>query len=177
MMRTLTWLSFCSLLAVWGCEEDLYFIPGTGTLPGCDEAPLTDLSGSLWFDQGTVTVESDGCTGASSGDEFQSCALNWSFSQDGNDVSIVVDEEYRLEGRLCGDQLSLRGGWWLPVVDEDEGFCTYEDDSAEEVGIQAGGNVLTVSTDPPQMTGTLSVQGRCAASYDVIFRPVNDPSL
>ena len=40
--------------------------------------------------------------------------------QDGNDVTILVDEEYRIEGRLCGNQLYLRGGWWLPVEDEDE---------------------------------------------------------
>ena len=173
-MRTRTWLCFCSLIAVWGCQEELYFIPGTATLPDCNETPVTDLNGSLWFDQGTVTIESDGCAGVSVGDELDSCALNWSFSQDGNDVSIVVDEEYQLEGRLCGDQLFLRGGWWLPVRDED-GFC-YEDDSAEEVGIQAGGNTLTVSTDPPQMTGVLAVQGSCAANYDATYKPLRDPS-
>jgi hypothetical protein len=79
----------------------------------------------------------------------------------------VVDTEYRLEGRLCGEELYLRGGWWLPV--QDQGSCTYEDDSAEEVGIQAEGNVLTVA--PDEMNGTLVVQGRCAAEYEVTFRP------
>jgi hypothetical protein len=67
------------------------------------------------------------------------------FTQDGNGVTIVVDTEYRIEGRLCADQLYLRGGWWLPVVDESLGYCTYEDDSADEVGIESEGNVLTVA--------------------------------
>jgi len=110
----------------------------------------------------------------------ESCALDWAFTQDGNDVTIVVDREYRIDGRLCGDQLYLRGGWWLPVVDEDVGSCTYEDDSAEEVGILEEGNVLTVLLNAPlpdnpnangtYMTGTLQVQGRCAGQYEVIFQ-------
>lgn len=170
-----SWIWVCGLLALWSCKEELYFIPGTGTLPDCDEAPITNLDGSLWFDQGMVTVQSEGCPGAMTGDEFQSCALNWAFTQNGNDVSIVVDEEYKIEGRLCGNELSLRGGWWLPVVD-DEGFC-YEDDSAEEVGIQAEGNVLTLSADARQMTGVLAVRGRCSATYDATFELVRDPSL
>lgn len=165
----------CCLMLIVGCSEELYFIPGTGSLPDCNDAPITDLSNTLWFDQGTVTVRTEGCPGARPNDEFQACALNWAFSQNGNEVSIVVDEEYRLEGRLCADQLHLRGGWWLPVMDE-EGFC-YEDDSAEEVGIQAEGNVLTVDPGEGQMIGTLSVQGRCAADYEVTFQPVRDPSL
>jgi hypothetical protein len=165
----------CSLIAVVGCQQDLYFIPGTGTLPDCNEAPITNLGGTLWFDQGTVKIQSEGCADAVPDDEFEACALNWAFTQTGNDLSIVVDEEYTLEGRMCGDQLYLRGGWWLPVKDED-GFC-YEDDSAEEVGIQAEGNVLTVSPDDQQLTGTLVVQGACTAEYEVIFEPVRDPSL
>lgn len=164
----------CLMLLV-GCSEDLYFIPGTGSLPDCDDAPITDLNGTLWFDQGTVTILTEGCPGAMPNDEFEACALNWAFTQDGNEVGIVVDEEYRLEGRLCADKLYLSGGWWLSVRDE-EGFC-YEDDSAEEVGIQAEGNVLTVSPDEDQMTGTLAVQSRCAGVYEVTFEPVRDPSL
>jgi hypothetical protein len=163
------------LLGLAGCKEELYFIPGTGTLPDCDEAPIADLGDTLWFDQGTVTIRSEGCADAMPNDEFESCALNWAFSQTGNDLSIVVDEEYKLEGRLCGDQLYLRGGWWLPVKDEND-FC-YEDDSAEEVGIQAEGNVLTVSTEDQQINGTLVVQGPCTAEYAVTFEPVRDPSL
>lgn len=167
--------SICMVLALAGCKEDLYFIPGTGTLPDCDESPATNLDGSLWFDQGTVKILSEGCAGAEPNDTFMSCALNWAFTQDGNDVGIIVDEEYQLEGRLCGDKLYLRGGWWLPV--EDEGFCTYEDDSADEVGIQAEGNVLTYSPadgqNPQQMTGVLRVQGSCAGEYDVTFSPIN----
>ncbi|MBW2405070.1 MAG: hypothetical protein JRF42_15005 [Deltaproteobacteria bacterium] len=158
----------CIVIALGACKEDLYFIPGTGTLPECDEAPSSELDGTLWFDQGEPNAT------------FMSCALNWAFTQEGNDLSIVVDEEYRLEGRLCGDQLHLRGGWWLPVVDEDVGYCTYEDDSADEVGIMAEGNVLTyVPSDgetPAQMTGMLVVQGSCRAEYEVMFSPVNVPS-
>jgi hypothetical protein len=112
---------------------------------------VTDLDGSLWFDQGTVTIRSEGCAGA------------------------MPDEQYRLQGKFCGDQLYLRGGWWLPVMDE-RGFC-YEDDSAEEVGIQAEENVLTVAPADNQMTGTLALQGPCAAEYEVTFEPVRDPSL
>lgn len=165
------------LVALTGCKEEIYFIPGTGTLPDCNEAPVTDLNGTLWFDQGAVTIRTMGCFEAMPDDVFESCALNWAFSQDGNEVGIVVDEEYRLEGRLCGDQLHLRGGWWLPVRDE-EGFC-YEDDSAAEVGIQAEGNVLMVSPGDQQMTGTLALQavGECSGDYEVTFRPVRDPSL
>jgi hypothetical protein len=163
----------CILAALGSCEEELYFIPGTGTLPDCNDAPAADLNGTQWYDNGTVTITSTGCEDTEPGDEHRSCGLDWLFTQSGNDVTIVVDEEYRLEGRLCGDQLSLRGGWWLPVEDEDVGGCTYEDDSAEEVGIMSDGNVLTVAENPMdgrlQMVGTLSVQGRCSADYDVTF--------
>ena len=38
-----------------------------------------------------------------------------------------------------------------------------------EVGIQAEGNVLTVA--PDEMNGTLVVQGRCAAEYEITFMP------
>jgi hypothetical protein len=90
-------------------------------------------------------------------------------TQNGSDIEILVDNEYRILGRLCGEELYLEGGWWLPV--EDAGMCTYDDDSAEEVGIQEGGNVLTVTNQPMQSglvaSGTLLVQGPCAASYAV----------
>jgi hypothetical protein len=89
----------CILVVLGSCKEEIYFIPGTGVLPACDEAPVADLNGTLWFDQGTVTIRT------------------------------------------------------------------------------AGGNVLTVSPAEQTMTGTLSVQGRCAGDYAVTFRPVNDPSL
>jgi hypothetical protein len=176
------WVAYvCIVIALGACKEDLYFIPGTGTLPDCNEPAVTDLDGTLWFDQGLVTIRSAGCQEAMPDDEFMACALNWAFTQQDNDVTIIVDEEYRIEGRLCGDELHLRGGWWLPVVDEDVNFCTYEDDSAEEVGISAGGNVLTYAAatgeTPAQMTGTLAVQGSCSAEYDVTFALVNDPSL
>lgn len=170
----------CGLLAVGSCAPDTYFIPGTGELPDCTEAPIANLDGTVWFDNGTVTILSEGCPGAAVGQTFESCGLDWVFTQEGNDVGIVVDTEYEIEGRLCGDQLYLRGGWWLPVVDGDLG-CTYEDDSAEEVGIQQDGNVLTFAADVPVfpgseetqdlMTGTLQVQGRCAGRYEVTFRP------
>jgi len=171
----------CIMAALGSCKEEVYFIPGSATLPDCNDTPVTDLNGTLWFDQGTVTIVTEGCTDAAPDDTFASCALNWAFTQDGNDVTILVDEEYRIEGRLCGNQLYLRGGWWLPVEDEDVGFCTYEDDSADEVGIEAAGNVLTYSPadaqTPAQMAGRLVLRGSCGAEYDVTFNPVNDPSL
>lgn len=184
-MRAIGWIG--AIVLFGSCTPDTYFIPGTGELPDCNEAPISNLDGTAWYDNGTVTILSEGCDGASPGETFESCALDWLFEQEGNDVSIVVDEEYRIEGRLCGDQLHLRGGWWLPVVDEDVGYCTYEDDSAEEVGILAEGNVLTVEVDVPlgpgleetedRMSGTLELLGRCAGRYEVTFRrsPLNFP--
>jgi len=157
----------CMVIALGGCKGDTYFVPGSATLPNCTEAPATNLDGTRWFDHGTVTIRSAGCQSAQADDVFEACALDWVFAHDGNDVTIVVDAEYRIDGRICGDQLYLRGGWWLPVVDEDLGYCTYEDDSADEVGIQAEGNVLTVSENA--MTGTLAVQGSCRADYEVSF--------
>jgi hypothetical protein len=120
-----------------------------------------------------VTILSAGCLGAEPNDTFASCGLGWLFTQTDNDVTIIVDGEYRIDGRLCGDQLHLRGGWWLPV--EDEGACTYADDSAEEVGIQAEGNVLTYVPPSEQMLGpsfegTLIVQGPCGASYEMTLQ-------
>lgn len=171
------WVAYvCIVVALGACKEDVYFIPGTGTLPDCNEPAATDLDGSVWFDQGLVTIGSAGCQDATSGDAFMACALDWAFTQEGNDVTIIVDEEYQIDGRLCGDQLYLRGGWWLPVEDEDLNSCTYDDDSADEVGISASGNVLTYAAatgeTPEQMTGTLAVQGSCSAEYEVTFQRV-----
>jgi hypothetical protein len=168
------WIAYvCIVVALGACKEDLYFIPGTATLLDCNEPAVTDLDGSVWFDQGLVTIGSGGCQDTTPGDTFMACALNWAFTQQGNDVTIIVDKEYRIEGRLCGDELYLRGGWWLPVVDEDLNYCTYDDDSADEVGISASGNVLTYTAatgeTPEQMTGTLAVQGSCSAEYEVTF--------
>ena len=161
-------------LALGGCSKgETYFIPGTGTLPECTEAPATNLDGSCWFDRGIVTIGSVGCSDTEPDDTFQSCGLGWLFTQTGNDITILVDNEYRIEGRLCGDQLYLRGGWWLPV--EDQGMCTYADDSAEEVGIQAEGNVLSFEAagdlNPDRFSGVLAIQGPCSASYDVVLSP------
>jgi hypothetical protein len=166
----------CVLIALGGCKEEFSFIPGTGTLPDCNEPPITDqLDGTVWFNQGPVTIVTEGCPDVAPEDTLTSCAENWAFSQDGNDISIVVDE-YRLNGRLCGDQLSLEGGWWLSVQDE-QGACNYEDEDGDEVGIQAGDNVLTVNPAEEQMTGRLVVQGSCDADYEVIFEPVRDSSF
>ena len=157
------WLAcICIVAALGGCKEDIYFIPGTGTLPDCDDTPIIELNDTLWFDQGTLTIATTGCLDTAPDDTF----MSWSGS---------AGVQNTWEGRLCGDQLHLRGGWWLPVVDEDVGYCTYEDDSADEVGIMSEGNVLTVTST--QMTGTLVVQGSCRADYEVTFERVRDPSL
>ena len=171
-MRWLAWLSIAA--AVCACDDqEVAFIPGTGALPDCNEEASANLDGTCWFDTGTVTITSNGCPEAMPDDTFRSCALAWSFTQTGNDVSIIVDGEYRIEGRLCGDQLHLRGGWWLPV--EDDGQCTYEDDSAEEVGIQAAGNVLVYAPaadqNPETLAGVLAVRGACDAIYDATLQP------
>lgn len=164
-------IGLCVLIGFGACAaEDPLFIPGSATLPDCSEPPAVDLDGSEWFDQGPVTIDSAGCEvdGASAGATFAACALNWDFTQRGGEVSIVVDDEYRLEGRLCGDQLHLRGGWWLPVADA--GQCTYDDDSAMAAGIEAAGSALTVTAQ--RMTGTLSLRAACAATYAITLAPV-----
>jgi hypothetical protein len=163
-------LQLVTLVAfICGCGGgDGAFIPGTADLPDCSDPPAMNLDGTEWFDVGTVTILSAGCPDAVVNDTLMACPLNWTFAQTDNEVTIGVDDEYRLEGRLCGDQLHLRGGWWLPV--EDAGQCTYDDDSAEEVRIQAPSNTLTVGAT--EMTGTLTVEGRCAASYAVTFAQV-----
>jgi hypothetical protein len=164
----------CIAVAAGSCgSEDVQFISGTGTLPDCSEAPLVNLDDTLWFDSGIVLVRTAGCQDSSPGDTLTACPLNWSFSQQGNDVTIIVDEEYRIDGRICDNKLHLRGGWWLPV--EDGGSCTYDDDSAAEMGIQAEGNVLTVKLG--QIIGKLHLHGRCDVEYDITLAPVSDPSL
>jgi hypothetical protein len=94
----------------------------------------------------------------------------------GQDIEILVDNEYTILGRLCGVMLHLEGGWWLPV--EDEGECTYDDDSAEEVGIQMAGSTLVVMDDELSVgglvaTGTLQVRGSCEAAYDMTLTRFN----
>ncbi len=172
------WIVCVSILfALGSCGKDeIYFIPGTGTLPDCNETPDMNLDGSCWFDRGVVTIRSDGCREAMPDEMFTVCGLAWSFTQTDNDVTIIVDGEYRIDGRLCGDQLHLRGGWWLLV--EDAGMCDYQDEeSADEVGIQDGGNTLTLVPASPetggqaQMSGVLAVQGSCSAEYDVDLQP------
>ena len=153
-------LSACSL-------DQVSFIQGTATLPDCSNAPVTSLDGTRWYDNGTITILDAACPDTTVGDTFTVCALDWVFSQTGNDVEIIVANEYRIKGRLCGEKLHLQGGWWLPVMDTDTASCTYEEDSAEEVAILAEGNVLTVAAQ--EMSGTLAVEGGCRASYSVTF--------
>lgn len=156
------------LAIVGGCVQGPpYFVQGSARLPDCTEPPAFDLNGTRWYDQGTVTILTDGCEGVSMGDELPSCALQWAVEQEGGDVRILVDDEYRILGRLCGDRLYLQGGWWLPVQDPVEG-CTYEEDSAAEVGIEQEGQVLTVTAT--QMTGALVLQEQCRARYDTTFQ-------
>lgn len=155
-------------------EEGVQFIRGSARLPDCTEAPAFNLDGSVWFDNGTITLRTEGC-GYDPGQVVEVCALQWQFSQDGNEVGIVVDHEYRIQGRMCGDQLHLEGGWWLPVVD-DEGACTYSESNAAEVGIEEEGSVLTVAEDEMtgqlQMTGVLVVREACVGEYHVTLYPL-----
>ena len=79
-------------------------------MPSCNDAPTVDLNDTVWFNEGTVTVLTAGCADVEAETIFQSCPENWALTQDGNDLDIVVDE-YRVNGRLCGDKLYLEGGW------------------------------------------------------------------
>lgn len=154
------WLGACG-----GGDEGPYTVEGSARLPQCSEPPAVNLDGTVWYDNGQLTIQTEGC-GYDVGEVLEVCALQWAMSQDGNDVDILVDNEYRVSGRICGDQLHLQGGWWLPVVDEN-GQCTYRERDAAEVGIEKEGSTLTVAD--PQMTGTLVVREQCVAKYDVTF--------
>ena len=169
----------CAVCALAACKDPA-FIPGTGTLPDCNEAPVADLNDTVWFNLGPATVLTAGCLDVAAGTVFESCPEDWYFTQDGNDIDIVVDE-YRVNGRLCGDQLYLEGGWWLSVRDEQDG-CSYGDDDGDDFGIQAGGNVLTYSPANPdtgaraQLKGVLLLEGNCGVSYDTTLETVYRPS-
>ena len=134
-----------------------------------------DLSG-LWFDQGVLTITSTGCErdDAPLDAEFSSCPLNWSFDQDGNDIKILVDEEYRIKGRICGATLHLEGGWWLPLENEID-QCDYDDDDGAEVGIEMGANSLVLEDVPGVggiLRGVLSLRSDCRAEYEMELRPI-----
>jgi len=153
-----------------GCQDEgPWYIPGSATLPNCTDPPAFDLDGTEWYDSGVLEIQSAGCEPAIPSDMFDVCALNWVMTQEDGDVTIVVDGEYIIRGRLCADQLYLQGGWWLPV--EDEGVCTYAEDSAAEVGIEQGGSVLTVEMQSGgsmlQAEGTILVSGLCDAEYEM----------
>jgi hypothetical protein len=155
-----------ALTACIGVGGPPWFIPGSARLPSCSEAPAADLTGG-WFDQGLVTITSPGCLDAPLGTALPACALDWDVAQDGTEVAIVVDEEYEIRGRLCGDTLHLEGGWWLPVEAEGNG-CTYDDEDASEVGIEAEGAALTYADGA--MSGTLAIRADCTAEYAVTLR-------
>ena len=168
----------CAVFVLASCKDPA-FIPGTGTLPDCNEPPVTDLNDTVWFNTGPATVLTAGCLDVEPDTEFESCPENWAFKQDGNEIDIVVDE-YRVNGRFCGDKLYLEGGWWLSVRNE-LGRCDYGDDDGDEFGMQAGGNVLTYSASNPEnfgfaeMTGVLLLEGDCSVSYDATFQLVRYP--
>lgn len=187
-MPTVSWRTIklgALLVVATSCSGSApYSIPGSATLPACEEAPAFDLTGT-WFDSGVVTVSTTGCDGAPAGATFSACSLGWEFEPtlDGSgrpiegDFTILVDNEYLIDTRLCGTTLYFEGGWWLPVAEPD-GACLYEEDSAEEVGIQMGGSTLEVvlesainpAAEPLLIAeGTLSVQGACAGTYEIVL--------
>ncbi len=156
----------CTALNLSCSEGPPYFVQGSARLSDCSESPGFDYNASTWFDMGTVEILSEGCDDEPIGERIDACSLTWTMTQSGNEVSILVDEEYRINGRLCGNTLSLEGGFWLPVVDEGSG-CTYEDDSAAEVGIEAEGNRLEASEN--ELRGDLIVRERCRARYSIVL--------
>lgn len=146
-------------------DEAPWFIRGSARLPDCSEPATYNLDATRWFDDGTVTITSSGCS-EPVGAQFSVCGLAWDFQQNGRDVEILVDHEYRILGRACGSQLYLEGGWWLALRDE-RGSCDYEDGT--EVVIESGGSTLNVGADA--LTGTLAIAERCTGRYDVTFYP------
>jgi len=143
-------------------------IAGTGELPDCTEPAAANLSGR-WFHNGQLEVLSEGCADAPVGTQLPLCSLDWIIDQKGSELDIVVDEEYRILGRLCGPTLHLKGGWWLPVEDPPFG-CTYEDDSAAEVVIEAEGNTLEVQSTG-ELRGALVVRSQCTGRVDLELVP------
>ncbi len=162
--------------ALAGCPSDgPYSISGSAVLPNCTETPERDLSG-LWFDEGTLTITSEGCEGSDAplGSVFDSCPLSWELSQDGNSIEILIDGEYALQGRICGDTLHLQGGWWLPLRNELD-QCDYDDDDGAEVGIEMGGSSLSLQNEsgPDQfLAGTLVLREECTGEYVMQLRPI-----
>jgi hypothetical protein len=140
-------------------------VRGSARLPDCSDPPAADLDGTTWYDTGAITIQTAGCDQAQ-GQVLEVCPLQWVVSQSGADLSLTVDNEYTVKGRLCGDELHLEGGWWLPVVD-DQGECRYRDADGTEVGIEQEGSTLTLSAT--QLSGSLVVRERCVARYDVTF--------
>ena len=161
-------LSLSLLGACGGGDGGLASVRGTGRLPECQEEPSATLDGTVWFDTGQLSIQSAGCSLAQ-GSVVDVCPLQWELSQQGNDLHIRVDGEYDMNGRLCGNQLYLDGGWWL-AVEDDGGQCGYQDDDGTEVGIEAEGNTLTLSATQDQLTGTLVLRERCVATYDVTLQ-------
>jgi len=165
MVRALIVLGAVAVLGCDGGKNGLTTIHGSARLPDCAEAPGFDLDGTRWIDSGAVTVGSAGC-GEAVGTVRAACPLAWEISQAGREVTLVVDGEYRLLGRACGQQLHLEGGWWLTVEDA-AGACDYED--GLEVGLSAGGATLDVAASLDALTGTLRLAEKCTATYDVTF--------
>ena len=96
------------VLLLSACDLTPFVVEGTAKLPDCDEAPAADLDGRVFSDSGTVVLTSEGCA-AEAGTSFAACPLTWELSQEGSDVTVWVDDEYRIKGRFCGDTLHLEG--------------------------------------------------------------------
>ena len=60
MLNTHWFVRCCGLIALVGCQQDLYFIPGTATLPDCDDAPIADLEARL--DRDVISKKPDWMT-------------------------------------------------------------------------------------------------------------------
>jgi hypothetical protein len=170
-------IAVCATACGIGGDGPPYFIRGTASLPPCDEAPAETIAGS-WIDEGVVEITGAGCLDAEPGERYTVCGLNWELSQQANTIEIMVDNEYRIDGRLCGDKLHLEGGWWLPVRDEN-GSCTYQEEDASEVVIQSGGNTLELTERQngqqtyQTLEGTLSLGGTCTGRYTMALRPLS----
>lgn len=149
-----------------GADEGPFSIDGAARLPDCSAPPAFDLTGQ-WSMSGDVTITSAGCFDTAVDESLASCPLTWQLEQTGADLSIVVDNEYLMRGRVCGTDVFFEGGFWLPVRDGND--CTYEEDSAAEVGIDAGSLALDDTGD--EMTGTLAIRADCTADYAMtLFR-------
>jgi hypothetical protein len=73
-----TVLVFLSWTLLTGCGggDDKAEVHGSAKLPECDEAPVRSLDSTVWYDTGTLLIQSQGCE-LDEGSSAEVCPLQW----------------------------------------------------------------------------------------------------